>query len=165
MSSRFGMFLGHISASVLYAARWWFLMAFSIRQHHRIAGRWSDRGGGAGGGAFPRFGGFWADPVVHPFAPMKRARPRAMRSKMCRRPRPRPAQGLASASSAADGRARGTEPGAVVEELAAAGGGAGAADVECGAGGEDGGEKRRNAAASVTGGDTMLAIPWIDMPG
>ena len=156
-------------------------MTFSIRQHHRIAGRWSDRGGGAGGGAFPRFGGFWADPVVHP-APMKRARPRAMRSKMCRRPRPRPAQGLAAAaavSSACFGRvafdgggaggsgspAGGTEPGAVVEELATAGGGAGAADVECGAGGEDGGEKRRNAAASVTGGDTMLASPWIDMPG
>ena len=157
MSSRPGVFLDHVSACALHAARR-FLMTFSIRQHHRIAGRWSDRGGGAGGGAFPRFGGFWADPVVHPFAPMKRARPRARRSKMCRRPRPRPAQGLASASSAADGGgaggsgspARGTEPGAVVEELAAA---------ECGAGGEDGGEKRRNAAASVTGGDTMLASP------
>ena len=39
--------------------------------------------------------------------PMKRARPRAMRSKMCRRPRPRPAQGLAAAaavSSACFGR-------------------------------------------------------------
>ena len=96
--------------------------------------------------------------------PMKRARPRAMRSKMCRRPRPRPAQGLAPASSAADGGgaggsgspARGTEPGAVVEELAAA---------ECGAGGESGGEKRRNAAALVTGCKTMLASPWIDKPG
>ena len=42
-----------------------------------------------------RVGGSQADMA----RPMKRARPRAMRSKMCRRPRPRPAQGLAAAAA------------------------------------------------------------------
>ena len=105
-----------------------------------------------------------------------------MRSKMCRRPRPRPVQGLVTAaavSSAGRGRvsfagggagdlgrpAGVAEPGAVVEELAAAGGGAEAAGVERGAGGEGGGEERRNAAASVADGGVTLTSPWIDMPG